>query len=282
MITKITIKPGTKSYDALFFKEASLSDFPDRQVIPLFGANGAGKSTFIDAIRSDFAYRQKAETIRKKISDLKKEREKYHSTHKDCIVSKLTDDDIAFWNRTLEREKGKREAECEGIVKDKKYALYFYRNGDTNFSNSPAGKRDAYDPARLSLFWDAGHLSEGQSLVFSVNGLLDGLLKNESWHEDGTENIVLLDEIDSGLSIDNIDYLCRKIRRIAKKWSDTQVFIAFNSPEILGYFPYVLSMYDGKMHKIDGYDIMRAELKANKKMLDKARKKSNGQYRIFA
>ena len=95
------------------------------------------------------------------------------------------------------------------------------------------------------------------------------------------ENIVLLDEIDSGLSIDNINYLCRKIRRIAKKWSDTQFFIAFNSPEILGYFPYVLSMYDGKMHKIDGYDIMRAELKANKKMLDKARKKSNGQYRIF-
>ena len=277
MITKITIKPGTKSYNALFFKEASLSDFPDRHVIPLFGANGVGKSTVIDAIRSDFVYRQKAKTIWKKISDLKKEREKYHSTHKDCVTAKH----IAFWNRTLEEEKKKQEAECEGIAEDEKYALYFYRNGDTNFANSPAGTCNAYDPTRMSLFLDARNLSEGQSLVFSVDGLLDELLKNKSWHEDGMENIVLLDEIDSGLSIDNINYLCRKIRRIAKKWSDTQFFIAFNSPEILGYFPYVLSMYDGKMHKIDGYDIMRAELKANKKMLDKARKKSNGQYRIF-
>ena len=60
-----------------------------------------------------------------------------------------------------------------------------------------------------------------------------------------------------------------------------QVFLSFNSPRILKYFPYVISMYDGKVREMHTDEDMLAEIKLNKKLFDKARKKANGMPKVF-
>ena len=47
------------------------------------------------------------------------------------------------------------------------------------------------------------------------------------------------------------------------------------------HFPYVISMYDGKAKEMHTDEDMMAEIRANSKMFDKARKTSKGRPKIF-
>lgn len=290
MITDITIRPDTRSSKILFFDHADLTLLPDPHIIPLFGANGAGKSTLLDAIKSDADYRSRKTVIENHIAELRSEQE--DDGQDEYLVDKgftynvfrslgSGRDEIEFYREQLVKEQKKRQAECS-FSDERYYRCCLYRDSESNFSgNGFLGTKDAYNPVRLSLYYDAESLSEGQSVMYSVKDFLKLLLNDESLHKDGHGLIILLDEIDSGLSLDNIDYVCGKLKRIIRKWDDIQIFLAFNSPEILRYFPYVLSMYDGTVKDLKNADIMREEIKKNKAVLDKARKRSNGEYRIF-
>lgn len=226
MLTKIRVIPDTFVSKVLFFEEADLTAFKER-VIPLFGPNGVGKSTLINAIEN----------------------------HK--------------------------EVAC--ITNGKPTGFYSYQNGRDNFKNrGPGSYEQSFDPMFLSLKFNARDLSEGQSIVFSIYDLLDGLKPKGSIPEEkGKDMLVLLDEIDSGMSIDNIDTTMRKIKKLAKARSDLQFLFSFNSPRVVKHFPHVLSMYDGKDIFLRNDEDMLQEIKKHKKEFDKARKYSNGRPKIF-
>lgn len=121
--------------------------------------------------------------------------------------------------------------------------------------------------------------------MYSAQSLVKGLCPGKDGKApmsfENQDTIVLLDELDSGLSLDNLDYLLKKLRLAVQKRDDLQIFLSFNQPYVLKYFPDVLSMYDGQWHRIADETEMIHEIQKNKKMLDKKRKKSNGEYRIF-
>lgn len=161
--------------------------------------------------------------------------------------------------------------------------VYAYENSKDNFKAREARSySEAFDPFFLSSRFDARSISEGQSIIYSAFDLLDGLKpgKNMFGSED-SETLVLLDEIDSGMSIDNIDTAMRKIKYALSKRNDLQIFMSFNSPRILKHFPNVISMYDGSILTLHTDEDMLAEIRKHKTMFDKARKTAKGRPKIF-
>lgn len=233
MVDKIIIKPIKPLCDILFFNEFCFGQFENR-VIPLFGPNGVGKSSFINALEE-------------------------HGRNRGTFltVTKTNDKPIRFIS---------------------------YINGKDNLKSSkePRDHTLSFDPMYLKLQWDARGLSEGQSVIYSLYDLLDGLKpgKNGFDLDDDTDYLICLDEIDSGLSIDNIDVTMRKIKSIIKR-PNIQIVFSFNSPRVLKWFPDVLSMYDGVAIHLETEDDMIREIRAHKKEFDKVRKRSNGRPKVY-
>ena len=223
MIKSVSVKPNTRTASILFFTEV---DLQDQRVIPLFGPNGVGKSTFI------------------------KEIEKHRDFH---IVTN-----------------GIR-TEC-----------FSYQNARDNYkARQPRSYLESFDPAFMSAKLDAQSISEGQSIIYSMFDLLDGLRPNGQLPpQEGVHKLILLDEIDSGMSIDNIDITMRKIKNLIRKRDDLQFIFSFNSPRILKHFSHVLSMYDGTFIDLHTDEDMLAEINKHKKMFDKVRKNSRGRPKI--
>lgn len=263
MINEIKVIPGTTASDILFFSNINLNDLPDKRIVPLYGANGSGKTTLLKEIQ--FALYVMGE-------------EKTHDP----------DDFSANFGKSMKRSRAGIEHDPQIVLDcDKEKTVYYkYRNGTDNFQVAePRSYAESFDPMYITYRYNAQSLSEGQSLVYSVDSLLKGMLKSTRTHEsfvtdDSQHTIVLLDELDSGLSIDNLDDMLKIIRRVLGQGRPIQFVMSFNNPYVVKYFPYVVSMYDGKIHKFDTSDDMLDDLINNRKMLDKARK-SRGQYKIF-
>lgn len=224
MIKQILIPDNTIYSDILFFKFADLTQFSNR-VVPLFGPNGVGKSTFLDAI-----------------------------------------------------EKQKLD-----IKTDKPTLIFAYQNSRDNFKIRKARTySESFDPRFINARLDAQAVSEGQSIIYSMFDLLDGLMKNGGLPpEEGKDMLILLDEIDSGMSIDNIDTTMRKIKYLTRIRPDLQFIFSFNSPRVLKHFSNVLSMYDGTMLEMRSDDDMLKVINTHKKAFDKVRKNSKGRPKVF-
>ena len=266
MINKISVKPDTEASKILFFRDIDFTKLPDKRIILLYGANGSGKTTLLKNI--EFGLFEHSNPYEPEESE--------------------EDDRIARMMRGMEKTR-------RGIEHDSHVALdldavptmyYRYRNGTDNFSvKEPRSYAESFDPVYITYKWNANSLSEGQSIVYSVKSLLEGMLRStknrESFVTDDHHTILLLDEIDSGLSIDNLDAMLRIIKRVLKQGRNIQFIMSFNNPYVLTYFPDVISMYDGNVHRFSSTEDMLKDLFDHKKMLDKSRKKSNGEYRIF-
>jgi Fe-S cluster assembly ATPase SufC len=135
----------------------------------------------------------------------------------------------------------------------------------------------AFDPTFLKMQWDAKSISEGQSVIYSIMELLNFALHRD---DNGEDLMIVLDEIDSGLSIDNVDVVMRKIKRIVKR-GDTQFIFSFNQPRVLKWFPHVLSMYDGTKLTLHTDDDMMQEIRKHKKSFDRVRKTSKGMPKVY-
>ena len=161
--------------------------------------------------------------------------------------------------------------------------IFSYQNGRDNFKiREPRTYAEAFDPAFVNARFDAKAISEGQSIMYSMFDLLYGFMKNGGLPpQEGKDIAVLLDEIDSGMSIDNIDITMRKLKYIVSHRPDVQFIMSFNSPRVVKHFPQVLSMYDGTMIELHNDDEMLAEINRHKKMFNKARKNSRGRPKIF-
>lgn len=225
MITCVEI-PDDTSYigNILFFKSADLTQFD--HVVPVFGPNGIGKSTFLKAILDSSRARGG------------------HGLRVKCSA---------------------------------KTSVYSYFNGSDNFKSCEAKSYDeCLTPMYIKMKWDSQKMSEGQSIIHSMFPLL-----SSNFSDLVSDFTILLDEADSGLSIDNIDTMMRKIKSMIRKYPKVQIIFSFNSPRVLKWFPKVLSMYDGSAIEMHSDDDMLAEIRKHKKEFDKARKKSNGMPKSF-
>lgn len=189
---------------------------------------------------------------------------------------------------TLIKNIQKGNSESSGIKIDRtnnKMFVYSYQNSSDNFKvRRPRTYSESFDPRFLNSVFDAKGVSEGQSIVYSMFDLLDGLKPGPNMfgsEDKDTETLVLLDEIDSGLSIDNIDVVMRKLKYILSRRKDIQIIMSFNSPRVLKHFPYVISMYDGCVLKLRTDEDMLRQINIYRTMFDKARKNSKGRPKIF-
>lgn len=284
MIERISVKPNTKESNILFFDSVDLrGEDGTRKIIPLFGANGSGKTTFLNGISTALKCRTNILYMRKKIAEcvgLQNTDTLETAAH---FLAHIKSSDTEIWQEMIEEEQRKVHLNLAGQLP---IGYFAYSNRQNNWSTwQPQTMKESYDPVCFGMKMDASSLSEGQSLMYSAQSLVKGLCPGKDGKApmsfENQDTIVLLDELDSGLSLDNLDYLLKKLRLAVQKRDDLQIFLSFNQPYVLKYFPDVLSMYDGQWHRIADETEMIHEIQKNKKMLDKKRKKSNGEYRIF-
>lgn len=253
MIKKIQFPQNFKKSQIMLFETADLTKMKNPKIVPLFGPNGAGKTTLLQTLRETLQY----------------------ETH----LAKFKDDkDFQWYKKQIDIDlinKG-----CIVEKDNKPYLVAKYSNVENNFKDGEIGT-NTFDPYLINSRFEAKTLSEGQSIVYSIYHLFDLLKpgKNMLQCPDG-ELFVFIDELDSGLSIDNLDMFMRKLKYILRKRDDIQIFFSFNNPRCLSFFPEVLSMYDGNIITLHSTEDMLEEIRKHKKEFNKLRKMSNGMPRI--
>lgn len=99
---------------------------------------------------------------------------------------------------------------------------------------------------------NANELSEGQSIIYSLLAYIENTKKIASNNPDKTV-VLVLDEIDSGLSAENINMILHLICDLLKM-GNIQLFISSNHYHFVYVFKNVFNMYTGKWIEINSYD----------------------------
>lgn len=147
------------------------------------------------------------------------------------------------------------EMRSPDIDKDKPHMLYYYSNSENNYRNvepSPLATNENYVGEMVGRY-EAHSLSEGQAMEYSINDLFCALdfLKEEK----DTYKIVLIDELDSGMSVDKIKKVMNKIKAISEEDEEMQFFISFNNYYCATFFPNdIINMYDGSKIKFNSFE----------------------------
>lgn len=135
----------------------------------------------------------------------------------------------------------------------KKYHVHSYFNSkDNNRYNVPNPMGNSQEYTRLlSTRLHAHEISEGQSILYSFSEWLDYTLKaiNKTGY-----HIILLDEIDSGLSCDHVNVIIHMVNDNLLSLDNVQVFISSNMYHWAYVAKDVFSMYDGNFIRIDSYE----------------------------
>jgi energy-coupling factor transporter ATP-binding protein EcfA2 len=263
MIEKLYVKKDTEADDIFFFNEIDFTKLPNYKVVPLFGINGIGKTTLLKEIHHVLHYYNK----------LIKEQELVVDDLNDKLTAAFYHDgDLTkYYQNKIDKCDLKLEYNNTNIV-------YKYFNSEDNFRVKRMGI--AVDPVLFNCKYDAQSVSEGQSIIYSIFDLLT-VIRKDIPKKEGINYVFLFDELDSGLSIDNIDIIMRKIKYIVDRRDDVQFFISFNNPRVLKTFPNVISLYDGNCIKLNNEDDMMDVINENKEMFNKARKTSKGMPKVF-
>ena len=159
--------------------------------------------------------------------------------------------------------------DCTDIPKS--LCVYEYRNSEDNYLNSTTEHSlRGFDEQSIKMYaeyrntHDMMHgMSEGEASVCSSEDAVS-LIKevNELRHQEG---LVLLDELDSGLSIDKIRDLCSRMKKAMLTGMTCQVIMSFNSYEMYKCFKgfksksgemlaKTISMYDGSEVCFSSYE----------------------------
>lgn len=161
--------------------------------------------------------------------------------------------------------------------------IYGYSNSSDNLKvRKPQSYLESFDLDFIADQWSARQLSEGQSILFSALSLVDALKPGKHClASEGVDTVILLDEIDSGLSVDNIDIIMRKIKYALARRNDLQVILSFNSPRVLKHCQTVISMYDGSLLHMETDEDMLAEINKHKSEFDAVRKTAKGWPKVY-
>lgn len=155
-----------------------------------------------------------------------------------------------------------------------RFTLYSFSNSENNYNKVGHSSRFGLDinPEVALKKYSASALSEGQSIIYSLEDFLY-FLENHLPYEEGSSNLITIDEIDSGLSVDNIEYVMKRLNKLLESRKDVQMFISFNNYAICENNPKdILSMYTGKYIEIYGYKQFKYYLNLNRNKLLKKRK----------
>ena len=238
MLQKVKVIPDSFEDYILMVKEFDFTKMPDIRFIPIFGANGVGKTVLLKAIAGDSP-----------------------------------------------RQFIRPGAKAVELITDKETECYSYIGSIDNFKTRRARSyNEAFSTDFIVMKLDARDLSEGQSIIYSLFDLLKGAAEPGDdffGAEHNSDKIILIDEMDSGLSINHIDTAMEYIKKSLKNRTDTQFIISFNNPYLLHHFDTVLSMYDGNPVVLRDDMEMLAEIKKWEKELDKLRKESDGSFKVI-
>lgn len=96
-------------------------------------------------------------------------------------------------------------------------------------------------------------MSEGQSIIYSFLGFMESVKK------DCTDNpaktvVMIIDEIDSGLSVENINMVCHLLNEALEEYENLQIFLSSNNYHFVYVYKNVLNMYTGKWTEFNTYD----------------------------
>ena len=155
------------------------------------------------------------------------------------------------------------------IESNNKYETLSFVNSQNNFRHNNPIPSDRQFNNKLIQKIEAKKMSEGQSIVFSLTNFFEEV-KNRLNNTQNTV-VVILDEVDSGLSAENINMILHFIAEINNSYSNVQFFISSNAYHFVYVFKNVLSMYDGKIISIKSYEEFYKILIDNMKELGQKR-----------
>jgi energy-coupling factor transporter ATP-binding protein EcfA2 len=134
-----------------------------------------------------------------------------------------------------------------------KYIVHSYYNSkDNNRHNNPNpyGESQAYTHGLVTRF-RANEVSEGQSIIYSFSEWLNNFL--ESYTKDDF-HVIILDEIDSGLSCDHVNVILHILNDNILDKDNVQIFVSSNMFHWVYALKRVFSMYEGEFFDIDSYE----------------------------
>ncbi len=176
MLQAISIKSNTELSEILLSKEFDLSN----RVNLLFGSNGVGKSTLINAL--------------------------LQLQYTGQMIPKLTE---------------KESPIIYSYIDSLQNANIIGKNPNLSFN-----QQNTTDI--MIRKFNASELSEGQSIVYTIQEFLYCLRIGIKRKE---KILAVIDEVDSGMSVDNIAWLCTEIKELIQLDDNIQFIIAFNNYE---------------------------------------------------
>jgi len=156
---------------------------------------------------------------------------------------------------------------------NKEFEVYSYADKTDNFKFLE--KKTRYNENLATMVnqkYTAQELSEGQSIIYTLLSFFE-YIKEESVKNKNKDKdiVVLLDEIDSGLSVENINMVTIIIIDIITRFKNIQFFISSNSYHFTHIFKEVFNMYNGKWITINNYEEYYNYLSKNMIVLGKKR-----------
>jgi ABC-type multidrug transport system ATPase subunit len=137
------------------------------------------------------------------------------------------------------------------LISDNEIFIMKYVNGEDNSRAMKNNSKFGLDLIDLVIMSDSQKFSEGQSIVFHIMTFLSSV---EFKCKSSNETVVaVIDEMDSGLSSENINVIIHRILEICNENKNVQFFISSNHYHFVYIFKKVISMYNGKKIEICNY-----------------------------
>lgn len=137
------------------------------------------------------------------------------------------------------------------IESKKPIKIFSYTNSLDNKKISKNNVIEKYTD--IIKIYNSSQYSEGQAMIHFFRPFL---LDVEDYARNNTTEdiVVLIDEMDSGLSIENINMLLHLIVDMCNEFKNIQFFISTNHYHYTYVFKEVLNMYDGTWIRIESYE----------------------------
>lgn len=147
----------------------------------------------------------------------------------------------------------------EGIV-NKRYEMDADRGIEIRkYSNSQDNLRVKTNlnmsTPQMVVCMNAKSMSEGQSIVYSLISFFAKIREEaKEFSKENKSLVVVLDEVDSGLSVDAINVVMHFIYDILNNHDNVQFFISSNNYHFTYVQKEIVNMYTGRYKKINSYE----------------------------
>jgi len=129
---------------------------------------------------------------------------------------------------------------------------------------------DFYDPHIIAEHFEAMERSEGESIMYSLDDMFSEEMLKIFKDEKDKDYLILLDEVDSGLSVDNLSLIEKWLSRVETETSNVQIVMAFNNPFFCRHETVVKNMFTGDDLTIANMDSYCREVEKYRVVLDKS------------